>query len=108
MESYIQHIDKRVINQEIFPQIVLGFSDTSANMREATIRTMIPLTPFLDATSQATMIKGLASLQNDQLPAIRTNVLVCLNKIIADLDPGVRKQVDSSLFSSHSSMHSLV
>ena len=82
-----------MINQEIFPQIILGFQDTSANMREATIRTMIPLTPFLDATNQAAMIKGLASLQEDQLPAIRTNVLVCLNKIIVDLDPNVRKQV---------------
>ena len=39
------------------------------------------------------MLKGLSSLQEDQLPAIRTNVLVCLNKIIADLDPSVRKQV---------------
>ena len=62
-------------------------------MREATIRTMIPLTPYLDAQSQTSMLKGLSSLQEDQLPAIRTNVLVCLNKIIADLDPGVRKQV---------------
>ena len=62
-------------------------------MREATIRTMIPLSPYLDAQSQTSMLKGLASLQDDQLPAIRTNVLVCLNKIIADLDPSVRKQV---------------
>ena len=93
IDNYIKYIDKRVINQEIFPQILLGFSDTSANMRESTIRTMIPLTPFLDVNNQTSMIKGLASLQDDQLPAIRTNVLVCLNKIVSELDANVRKQV---------------
>ena len=93
LDNYIKYIDKRVINQDIFPQILLGFSDTSANMRESTIRTMIPLTPYLDVNNQTSMIKGLASLQDDQLPAIRTNVLVCLNKIVSDLDANVRKQV---------------
>ena len=39
------------------------------------------------------MLRSLASLQDDPLPAIRTNVLVCLNKIMTDLDPVVRRQV---------------
>ena len=39
------------------------------------------------------MLRSLASLQDDPLPAIRTNVLVCLNKIMTDLDPDVRRQV---------------
>ena len=34
LDSYIQHIDKRVINSDIFPQVINGFGDTSANMRE--------------------------------------------------------------------------
>ena len=62
-------------------------------MREATIRTMIPLVPYLNSTSQEKMLRSLASLQDDPLPAIRTNVLVCLNKIMTDLDPVVRRQV---------------
>ena len=93
LDSYIQHIDKRVINSDIFPQVINGFGDTSANMREATIRTMIPLVPYLNSTSQENMLRSLASLQDDPLPAIRTNVLVCLNKIMTDLDPVVRRQV---------------
>ena len=87
------HIDKRVINSDIFPQVITGFVDTSANMREATIRTMIPLAPYLDMNSQNKMVRALAGLQDDPLPAIRTNVLVCLNKVMDELDADVRRQV---------------
>ena len=62
-------------------------------MREATIRTMIPLVPYLNNASQEKMLRSLASLQDDPLPAIRTNVLVSLKKIMTDLDPDVRRQV---------------
>ena len=93
LDSYIMHIDKRVINSDIFPQVITGFSDTSANMREATIRTMIPLAPHLDANSQNKMVRSLSTLQDDPLPAIRTNVLVCLNKVMDQLDVEVRRQV---------------
>ena len=93
LDSYIMHIDKRVINSDIFPQVITGFADTSANMREATIRTMIPLAPHLDVASQNKMVRALAGLQDDPLPAIRTNVLVCLNKIMDGLDAEVRRQV---------------
>ena len=93
LESYIQYIDKKVINSSIFPQVIIGFGDTSANMKEATIRTMIPLTPYLDNANQVKMIRSMAPLQEDPLPALRSNVLVCLNKIVGQLDADVRKQV---------------
>ena len=96
LESYIQYIDKKVINSSIFPQVIIGFGDTSANMKEATIRTMIPLTPYLDNASQVKMIRSMAPLQEDPLPALRTNVLVCLNKIVGQLDPDVRRSVGAS------------
>ena len=54
---------------------------------------MIPLAPLLGVDSQGKMVKALGSLQEDPLPAIRTNVLVCLNHVMADLDPSVRRQV---------------
>ena len=81
------------MNSDIFPQVILGLSDTSASMREATIRVMIPLTPLLNRENQEKMVRGLGALQSDPLPAIRTNILVCLNHIIADLDASVRRQV---------------
>ena len=82
-----------MINDDIFPQVVSGVTDTSANMREATIRTMIPLVPFLNEASQEKMVRMMAGLQDDPLPAIRTNVLVCLNKVMDRLDARVRRQV---------------
>ena len=93
LDSYIKLIDRRVVNSDIFPQVILGLSDTSASMREATIRVMIPLTPLLDRENQEKMVRGLGSLQADPLPAIRTNILVCLNHIVADLEASVRRQV---------------
>lgn len=92
LDSYIKLIDRRVVNSDIFPQVILGLSDTSASMREATIRVMIPLTPLLDRENQEKMVRGLGSLQADPLPAIRTNILVCLNHIVADLEASVRRQ----------------
>ena len=82
-----------MVEREIFPQVLLGLQDTSGSMREATIRVMIPLAPLLGVDSQGKMVKALGSLQEDPLPAIRTNVLVCLNHVMADLDPSVRRQV---------------
>lgn len=93
LDSYIKLIDRRVVNSDIFPQVIMGLSDTSASMREATIRVMIPLTPLLDRENQEKMVRGLGSLQADPLPAIRTNILVCLNHIVADLEASVRRQV---------------
>lgn len=48
LKSYIEHLDRSVINKEIFQHVVTGFSDTHPAVREETVKAMELLAPKLD------------------------------------------------------------
>eukprot|EP00127_Corallochytrium_limacisporum_P000650 Clim_evm49s22 gene=Clim_evmTU49s22 len=94
LPSYVDHLPDKLVNDTIFPTILNGFNDTAPIMREATLRSMIPLAPKLNeknVTQQ--LMRYFAKLQLDNEPGIRTNVTVCLSKIAPSLSAHVREKV---------------
>ncbi|XP_050210112.1 uncharacterized protein LOC126660590 [Mercurialis annua] len=99
--SLLQHIDQygeslsaQVVDEQVYPHVATGFSDTSAFLRELTLKSMLILAPKLSQrTISGTLLKYLSKLQVDEEPAIRTNTTILLGNISSFLNEGTRKRV---------------
>ncbi|KAI5056276.1 hypothetical protein GOP47_0028094 [Adiantum capillus-veneris] len=97
----LQHIDQfgpslssQVVDEQVFPHLATGFSDTSAFLRELTLKAMLTLVPKLSQRSiSGSLLKYLSKLQVDEEPAIRTNTTILLGNIAAYLNDATRKRV---------------
>jgi len=97
---FAEHLKPKVVNSQVFPNMVTGFMDTNPAIREQTVKGMLLLAPKLnDANLNSELMKHFARLQtrDDQGP-IRTNTTVCLGKITPHLSPIVRQRVITSAF----------
>jgi len=86
-------IPERVLNDTIFAAMVNGFTDASAQLREMTVKAVVPLAPHLNQRALAHVLRAFAQLQRDEEPAIRTNTTICLGKITQYIDTGSRERV---------------
>ncbi|KDP21639.1 hypothetical protein JCGZ_03310 [Jatropha curcas] len=99
--SLLQHIDQfgeslssQVVDEQVYPHVATGFSDTSAFLRELTLKSMLLLAPKLSQrTISGSLLKYLSKLQVDEEPAIRTNTTILLGNIASYLNEGTRKRV---------------
>ncbi|ONK72141.1 uncharacterized protein A4U43_C04F16210 [Asparagus officinalis] len=99
--SLLQHIDQfgeslsaQIVDEQVFPHVATGFSDTSAFLRELTLKSMLILAPKLSQrTISGSLLKYLSKLQVDEEPAIRTNTTILLGNIASYLNEGTRKRV---------------
>ncbi|XP_031485145.1 uncharacterized protein LOC116254141 isoform X1 [Nymphaea colorata] len=99
--SLLQHIDQfgasftaQVVDEQVYPHVASGFSDTSAFLRELTLKSMLVLAPKLSQRSiSGSLLKYLSKLQVDEEPAIRTNTTILLGNIANYLNDGTRKRV---------------
>ncbi|PWA60428.1 protein kinase-like domain, Armadillo-type fold protein [Artemisia annua] len=97
----LQHIDQfgeslsaQVVDEQVYPHIATGFSDTSAFLRELTLKSMLVLAPKLSQrTLSGSLLKYLSKLQVDEEPAIRTNTTILLGNLASHLNEGTRKRV---------------
>ncbi|XP_062161341.1 uncharacterized protein LOC133868456 [Alnus glutinosa] len=97
----LQHIDQfgeslsaQVVDEQVYPHVATGFSDTSAFLRELTLKSMLVLAPKLSQrTISGSLLKYLSKLQVDEEPAIRTNTTILLGNIATYLNEGTRKRV---------------
>ncbi|XP_039145964.1 probable inactive serine/threonine-protein kinase scy1 isoform X1 [Dioscorea cayenensis subsp. rotundata] len=97
----LQHIDQfgesltaQIVDEQVFPHVATGFSDTSAFLRELTLKSMLVLAPKLSQrTISGSLLKYLSKLQVDEEPAIRTNTTILLGNIASYLNEGTRKRV---------------
>ncbi|KDO30043.1 SCY1 protein kinase [Saprolegnia parasitica CBS 223.65] len=95
MESFAVHFDAKLVNSNvIFDNICTGFHDTSAVLREYTVKSMLHIADKLsDANLNTKLMKFFAKLQTDPEPAIRTNTTICLGKIAPHLSAATRAKV---------------
>lgn len=97
----LQHIDQfgesftaQIVDEQVYPHIATGFSDTSAFLRELTLKSMLVLAPKLSQrTISGSLLKYLSKLQVDEEPAIRTNTTILLGNLATHLNEGTRKRV---------------
>lgn len=95
----IERIPQKTINNNIFPQIVTGFSDVAPVVREQTVKAVLVIVPKLsDRTINGELLRYLAKTANDEQPGIRTNTTICLGKIARNLGTNSRTKVLTAAF----------
>lgn len=100
MDSFVEHLQPHTVNDQVFPHLVGGFLDSSAVLREHTVRACVLLAPKLNFKNlNVELLKYLARLQaKDDEGGIRTNTTVCIAKLAEHLSPEVRQKVLKSAF----------
>ncbi|XP_045776230.1 N-terminal kinase-like protein isoform X2 [Maniola jurtina] len=100
LDQFIHHLQNSTVNDQIFPQVVHGFLDTNAIIREQTVKSIVHLAPKLNYNNiNVEVLRHFARLQSkDDQGGIRTNTTVCLGKIAAHLHPQIRQKVLVSAF----------
>ncbi|CAH8432523.1 unnamed protein product [Schistosoma bovis] len=83
LPDFVQHLQTKCIETQIFGPVSAGFTDTHPVVREATVRAMIHLAPKLSTKLlNDNLIKHIITLQSrDAQGGIRTNATVCLAKL---------------------------
>ena len=84
----------QLVNDQLFTNIAAGFADSTAYLRELTLKSIIPLIPKLNTRNlNSELLKYLAKLQVDPEGVIRANTTICLGKIAPNLSDSARKRV---------------
>lgn len=100
LHLFVEHLSASIINDQIFPNICQGFSDTNPTIRENTIRAIVLLAPKLNYNNlNVDLMKHFAKLQGqDEQGMIRTNTTVCIGKIAIFINPQLRQRILLSAF----------
>ncbi|XP_042014312.1 probable inactive serine/threonine-protein kinase scy1 [Salvia splendens] len=94
IDQYGESLSAQMVDEQVYPHVANGFSDTSAFLRELTLKSMLVLAPKLSQrTISGSLLKFLSKLQVDEEPAIRTNTTILLGNIASHLNDGTRKRV---------------
>ena len=100
LSNMIDHLPPKVVNDKIFPQMVMGFTDIAPVVREQTVKAVLTIIAKLaDRTINGELLKLLAKTSNDEQPGIRTNTTICMGKIARNLGPNTRQKVLIAAFS---------
>ncbi|KAF9320717.1 hypothetical protein BG003_005168 [Podila horticola] len=92
--GFIDRINKKVVNEKIFPSMALGFTDTAPIIREWTVKSVLLVIGKLsDRVINYDLLKYLGKLQTDEEPGIRTNTVICLGKIAKYLNDGTKGKI---------------
>ncbi|KAJ0102392.1 hypothetical protein Patl1_06776 [Pistacia atlantica] len=90
IDQYGESLSAQIVDEQVYPHVATGFSDTSAFLRELTLKSMLVLAPKLSQrTMSGSLLKYLSKLQVDEEPAIRTNTTILLGNIASYLNEGV-------------------
>lgn len=94
IDRFSHHLTGKIVEEEIYPQLQTGFSDTNAYLREMTLKSMRSLAPKMSQRLlNQSLLKFLAKLQVDQEPTIRANTTILLGNIAKLLGEASCKRV---------------
>ncbi|KAF8939154.1 protein kinase [Dissophora ornata] len=92
--GFIERINKKVINEKIFPSMALGFTDTAPIIREWTVKSvLLVINKLSDRVINYDLLRYLGKLQTDEEPGIRTNTVICLGKIAKYLNDATKGKI---------------
>ena len=78
-------LDKNSINSHVFEPMCSGFTDSSAPLRELTLKSTIVLVPKLNHANLEKLVRYLVRLQSDPEASIRTNTVIFIGKVAPNL-----------------------
>jgi SCY1-like protein 1 len=81
LEQQFSEKKKYELNTHVFEPMCSGFSDSSAALRELTLKSSLVLVPHLSPTNLEKLSRYLTRLQSDSEPSIRTNSMVLIIKV---------------------------
>lgn len=87
------HLDKAAINSSVFEPMCSGFTDSSAPLRELTLKSTIVLVPKLNHANTEKLVRYLIRLQSDPEASIRTNTVIFIGKIAPNLTEMSRQKL---------------
>ncbi|KAJ3517647.1 hypothetical protein NLJ89_g377 [Agrocybe chaxingu] len=94
LPEYADKLDKKAVSEKIFPHLQLGFSDTVALIREATVKSVILFAPKLtDRLLNNELLRLLAKAQMDSEASIRTNTCILLGRLGPSLGYNTKRKV---------------
>ncbi|KAJ1673576.1 Nuclear aminoacylation-dependent tRNA export pathway component, partial [Spiromyces aspiralis] len=93
LSTFIHQLPRRQVSRDIFPNFVKGFFDMEPAIRDATVKASIHISPQLEDKELYELVKGLVRLQTDRESSIRTNVLICLSKLVERQDMRITKSM---------------
>ncbi len=100
LSLYVERMDNRTVTDKLWPNLITGFNDSVAVIREATLRAILPLAPKLsDRILNNDLLRVLARTQVDPEAGIRTNTTILLGRLVPHLSVSTRKKVLIPAFS---------
>ncbi|ONM36823.1 Protein kinase family protein with ARM repeat domain [Zea mays] len=90
IDQFGESMSAQTVDEQVFPHVATGFSDTDGTIRELTLKSMLILAPKLSQrTISGSLLKYLSKLQVDEEPGIRTNTTILLGNIASYMNDGV-------------------
>jgi SCY1-like protein 1 len=100
LNLYAHRLEAKMVSDKIWPNLLTGFVDTAAAIREATIKAILPLSSKLsDRILNNDLLRQLARTQVDVEASIRTNTTILLGSLAPKLSLQTRKKVLVPAFS---------
>eukprot|EP00916_Digyalum_oweni_P006383 GHVL01010967.1.p1 GENE.GHVL01010967.1~~GHVL01010967.1.p1 ORF type:complete len:522 (+),score=63.88 GHVL01010967.1:1034-2599(+) len=85
METINPLLDCKVVNNDLFDLILVGFSDSNIQVKEATLRAMPFLCPHLNSNNLTKALNVMHRLTGDAEPSLRVNTCICFAKLAPHL-----------------------
>lgn len=90
---FANNMDKNTLNQSVFEPMCSGFSDSSAALRELTLKATLVLVPHLTQPNLEKLSRYLVRLQSDPEASIRTNTVIFFSKLAPYLTDTTRQKL---------------
>ncbi|KAF8530473.1 armadillo-type protein [Hysterangium stoloniferum] len=94
LTEFADKLDEKAVVADVWPHLQTGFTDTVAVIREATVRSIILLSPKLSSRIlNNDLLRHLARAQTDVEPSIRTNTAILIGRLGPSLSLLSRRKV---------------
>lgn len=94
LPQYVDHLEKSIVVDKVWPNLLTGFTDTVPIIREATVKSVLLLAPKLsERILNNDLLRHLAKTQMDIEPGIRTNTCILLGRLSKSLSLSTCRKV---------------
>ena len=93
LPEYIGRLSDEIINGHVLTSILTGFTDTNPVLREATVKSALPLAPRLSSYSlHKVLLPALKRCLGDVEHAVRVNTVICIGRIATHIEASAREE----------------
>ena len=85
ISMFSDHLDTLTLNRVVFEPMCSGFTDSSAPLRELTLKSAIALVSHLSQPNLEKLSRYLVRMQGDSEDSIRTNAVIFIGKVAPNL-----------------------